>query len=447
MPLTALDIYKQLPKTNCGECGSPTCLAFAMQLASKKVSLDQCPYVSDEAKANLEGASAPPIKLVKIGTGDNTLEIGNETVLFRHEETFYHPTGLAILVEDSLSEEELKAKAEKINSLSFERVGQIIKVNLIAVKDTSNDPQKFAQAVKTVASNTDLPLILVSFDPAVISAALPNCTDGKPLIYAATRDNYEEMTELAKQHSCPLAVYADNLDELVDLTPKVSGLGVNDLVIDPGSRKLNKVVMDLTQIRRAALRKRSRPFGYPPIVFTEADGPYQEVAQANSYIAKYAGIVVIRGSEPWEILPMVTMRQNIYTDPQKPIQVEAKVYEIGEVTDKSPLLITTDFSLTYFTVEGDVEASRVPSYILVVSSEGMSVLTAWAAEKFTAENIAAALNDSGIADKISHRKVIIPGYVAVMSGKLEEEAPDWEILVGPRESSAIPSFLKNRWKA
>lgn len=445
MPLTGLDIYKLLPKTNCGKCGMPTCLAFAMALASKKTSLDKCPDVSAEAKSALEGASAPPIQLVTIGTGDHKLEIGNETVLFRHEQTFYHPTGLAVEVPDNLSVEQMVARTNAINKLEFDRVGKKVRFNLIAIVDKSNNPTKFAEAVKTVAANSPLALILVSVNPAVLEAGVQVCKERRPLLYGANSENYQATTELAKRANCPLGVMGKNLDDLADLTPKITASGVKELVINPGSATLPKLLSDITQIRRLALKKTFRPLGFPVIVSAPPGEPYQATLFATTFIAKYGGIIILPEPALWQGLLLVTLRQNIYTDPQKPIQVEPKIYQIGPVSDQSPVLVTTNFSLTYFTVEPEVEASKVPSYIVVVNTEGMSVLTAFAADKLNEKVITKALNDYGVSGKVKHKKLIIPGYIAALSGKLESES-GWQIMVGPREASALPSFLKNVWK-
>jgi len=421
-------------------------LAFAMKLANKQASLDDCPHVSEEGKAALGAASAPPIRLVTVGAGDNKLEIGNETVLFRHEETFHHPTGVAVEIDAGMPEAELAKRVEEINKLQFERVGQDIGVDLIAVRDTDSiGPAKYAEVVSRISSMSQLPLILMSSDPAVIEEALKGCADSKPLIYAATSDNYEGMAKLAKENSCPLAVAADGLEELASLTEKVKALGVEDLVVDSKAKGMVDTLADLTHIRRLALRKAFRPLGYPAMAFTASEDPVQEAAEASSYVAKYAGIVVMKNATPWVVLPVLTMRQNIYTDPQKPIQMEPKLYAVGNVTDSSPVLVTTNFSLTYFSVEGEVEASRIPAYILCVDTEGQSVLTAYAAEKLTAEGVAAAMEKFELDKLVSHKKAIIPGFVAVMSGALAEES-GWEILVGPREASGIPTYLKTVWK-
>ncbi len=442
MALSGLDIYKQLPRTNCKECGFPTCLAFAMQIAAKKVELNKCPHVSEEGKQALESASRPPIRLVTVGTGEGKLDIGNETVLFRHEETFYHPTGIGLLIEDTLGASELEAKIAKINKLQFERVGQEIGVNLIALKCVSKKAEPFIEAVKKVLSQSQLNLVLMSEEPELIKAAAPLVKERRPLIYAATKDNFEPMAKLAKEYSLPLAVRADSLDALAELTQKLTAQGLEDLVLDSGTKNLSEKINELTQIRRLALKKAFRPLGYPTIAITSSDEPYQEITEAASYIAKYAAIVIMKALEPWQVLPLLTVRQNIYTDPQKPLQVEPKVYEVGQVNTQSPVLVTTNFSLSYYTVEAEVEASRVPAYIISSYSEGLSVLTAWAAEKFTAETITKTLNECGIKEKVSHQEIIIPGYVAVLSGKLEEDS-GWKVRVGPKEASGIPSFLKS----
>jgi len=442
MGLSGLEIYKLLPKTNCKECGFPTCLAFAMQLAAKKISLEKCPHVSEEAKNTLASASEPPIKLITIGQGEEKIEIGNETVLFRHEEKFYHPTAVGLLLEDTLPEEEIKKAIRETDKLDFERVGQRISVNLIALSCKSNDSAKYESALKLILANSKLPVALISDDAALMKKALEVSRDRNPIIYRATNSNFKEMAKLSKTYKAPLVASAEGLEELEKLVNDLKKEGVDNIVLDTGQKDIRSKLWDLTQIRRLALKKAFRPFGYPAITFTRDKDPFQEAAEASTYVAKYASIVVLKNRSPWAILPVLTLRQNLYTDPQKPLQVEAKVYEIGKVTEKSPVIITTNFSLTYYTVEAEVEASKQPSYIVSCDSEGMSVLTAWAAEKFTAESIAAMLEKSGVKEKVKHKNVIIPGYVAVLSAKLEEES-GWKVTVGPKEASGIPSFLRN----
>lgn len=441
MALSGLDIYKLLPKTNCRECGFATCLAFAMQLAKKAVGIGKCPYLSAEAKSTLEASALPPIKLITIGSGEGRLEIGNESVMFRHEEKFYRPPGIGFILEDSLTDSEIKEKLKRINKLKFERVGQLIEVNLVSVRQ-NKDAARFLEVVKLVSSSTSLNLVLMSPDLLALRQALETLRERNPLIYHATKDNLAGFMQLAKDYKAVLVVCANSLEEVSDLTLELSNQGVNDLIIETANKPIADKIWDLTQGRRLALKKSTRSLGYPFLVAIDQDDPYEEAEEAASYISKYAGIILLKGIETWEILSLLTLRQNIYTDPQKPLQIEPKVYPIGQVTDKSPVLVTTNFSLSYFTVLGEVEASKIPAYIISVDTEGMSVLTAWAAEKFTPHKITEAINKFGIKEMVSHKRLIIPGYVAVLSGELQDES-GLEIIVGPKEAAGIPSFLKN----
>jgi len=437
MALSGLDIYKKLPKTNCKKCGFPTCLAFAMSLAGKKTSLDKCPDVSDAAKQLLESASLPPMATITIGESEKKIEVGGETVLFRHEKTFYHPTAIAVSISDN--EQNLSAKIEKIKKLNFERVGMMVGINLVAVKNDSNNPEKFASVSKELSEKTGLPLILISENPPAIDEALKNLLQKRPLVYCANEKNIEQMTALAKKYNVPLCVYGKTIEEVALLSQKVSAAGIKNIVLDCGSRDISKCIQDFTQIRRLALKKNFRPLGFPAIAFAD------NVIDAATYILKYANILVIQMDKPEELLPLITLRLNIYTDPQKPIMMEPKLYEIGKPDDKSPLLVTTNFSLTFFTVSPEIENSKISSWLLVCDADGMSVLTAWAADKFNAEVIDTWMKKTDVASRVSHKKIIIPGYVSVMSGKLED-LTGWQILVGPKEASGIPKYLKSVWK-
>ncbi|MFH0762987.1 MAG: acetyl-CoA decarbonylase/synthase complex subunit gamma [Candidatus Omnitrophota bacterium] len=441
MALSGLDIYKLLPKTNCRQCSFATCLAFAMQLAKKAVSITACPYLSDEAKRALEAAAEPAIKLISVGQGEDKLEVGNETVLFRHEEKFHRPCGIGFIIDDSLTDAQIKERLEKINKLKFERVGQELKVNLVALRQ-KGQAKRFLEALKVIAANTGLALVLMSEEPAALKEALAFVKGRKPLLYHATADNLGEIVGVAAEFKAPLVVSAADLEALSKLSVELSNKGAADLVLEPGGKSISDKIWQLTQIRRQALKKSNRSLGYPALVIVEKDDPLQEAIEAASYIAKYAGILLIKGIESYEALALLTLRQNIYTDPQKPLQIEPKLYPVGQVTDKSPVLITTNFSLSYYTVLGEVEAGKIPVYILSVDTEGMSVLTAWAAEKFTPAKIADSLNKFAVKDAVAHKKIIIPGYVAVISGELEE-ASGWQVTVGPKEAAGIPSFLKN----
>jgi acetyl-CoA decarbonylase/synthase complex subunit gamma len=448
MALSGLQIYKLLPKTNCKDCGFPTCLAFAMKLAAQQVELDACPHVSDEAKEALSAASAPPVRLIKMGRGEYEFQVGNETVMFRHEKTFFNKPGLALRVKDTEEADAVAAKVATVNDYCVERVGIDMTFNAVAIENASGDASTFASAVQAVRAKTALPFILISGDAAALKAALEVEGGHKPLLFAATADNWEAMAALAKTGGVSLAVRSkDGLDELADLAQKIADAGVADLVLDPGSRELATSLAQLTQLRRLALKKNFRPLGYPIITFPgeAAETEEEEIVAATQHIAKYAGIVVMDHFDPAVAYPLLTLRLNIYTDPQKPISVDPGIYEFNHPTADSPLLTTTNFSLTYFSVAGELDGSGMPAWLLICDAEGMSVLTAWAAGKFDAETIAKAVKAFGAGDKLNHQKLTLPGHVAVLSGELEEELPGWEIQVGPREAVDIPAYLK-AWK-
>jgi acetyl-CoA decarbonylase/synthase complex subunit gamma len=445
MALSGLEIYKLLPRTNCKKCGQPTCLAFAMKLAAKQAELSACPDVSEETKAKLEAAAAPPIRLVTIAAGQKKVEVGNETVLFRHEKTFFHQPGLVARVRDTQPLDELKKVAAEVAAYGVERVGMRLGLDGLAIENASSNAETFAAAVTAVRSVGDLPLILISEHPTAIQAGLEKARGTTPLIHAATEANWKEMAAAAAAAKAPLAVRTKgDLSALATLAENVKGAGVEDIVLDPGQDTLAANLAACTQLRRLALKQNLRAVGYPLIVFASrgTSTPDEEMVAAAQAIAKYAGLVVLDHYAPAQIYPLLALRQNIYTDPQKPIQVSPGLYEINNPKPEAPLLVTTNFSLTYFSVAGEVEGAGLPVWLLIVDAEGMSVLTSWAAGKFDAERIAKAVKGSGIEGKISHRKLVIPGLVATLSGELEEELAGWEIRVGPREAIDLPAYLK-----
>jgi len=445
MALTGLDIFKLLPKTNCKKCGMPTCLAFAMALAQKRAKLDDCPDVSEEAKEKLAAAAAPPMRKIVFGSGDKQIQVGQETVMFRHEEKFHNPTALAVTVSDKLTGDDLNKRIESVNALQFERVGMQIGVQAIAVINDSGSSDAFASACAAAKAGSDLALILVTKSPEAMAAAAKQVRDRVPLLAAAEPDTAEAMAKIAKENGCPLVARAESIDALAELTEKIKAQGVEDIVLAaPAGESLRDRLFDLSKIRALGLKKVFRPLGYPAISFVSGDNSDAQVASAISLICKYSGIVVLDTVEAYALLPILTAVMNIFTDPQKPVQVEPKVYAIGEPDENSPLMFTTNFSLTYYTVESDVEASRIPSYILVVDTEGTSVLTAYSGDKLNEKAVADAMAKCGVEKLVKHRKLIIPGYVAVMSGKLEE-ATNWEVLVGPRECSMLPKYLQEVW--
>jgi acetyl-CoA decarbonylase/synthase complex subunit gamma len=446
MALTGIQIFKLLPKTNCKECGVPTCLAFAMNLASGKAELDSCPYVSAEARAALSEAAAPPIRPVPIGKGVRATTTGGETVQYRHEKTFFNPTLLAAVVGSDISAADLQTKLKQWNAFQYERVGLNLRPELVAVKDVNGKADAFAQTAKTIAETSEFNLVLMTEKPEVMKAALEVTKFKRPLLYAATAGNVEAMGALAKESGLPLAVKAGSVADLIPLTQKLTELGLKDLVLDPGCREIKQAHTDMIAIRRAALKDGNRALGFPTIVFPcEMAGNLDvETLIAATFVAKYGGIVVLSDFAGESLFPLLLERLNIYTDPQRPMTVTQGIYEINNPNENSPVMVTTNFALTYFIVSGEIEASRVPSYLLIKDSEGLSVMTAWAAGKFAGDDVGMFVKKSGIDEKVKNKEVIIPGYAASIAGDMEEELPGWKITVGPREAAHLPAFLKSR---
>lgn len=442
MALTGLQIYKLLPQTNCKECGFPTCLAFAMKLAAKQAELSACPYVSAESKAQLEAASQPPIRLITLSTDSRKAVAGNEIVLFRHEKTFYNRVPIFVRVKDT--DADLAAQAKELDAFHVDYVGIKLHLDGIAIENASGDAGKFAAAVEAVRGATSFPLILIAKEPAAFEAAMAKANGAVPLFYCADESNWQAMAEVAKKWKAPLAVKANGLDALAALTEKIKAAGVEDLVLDPGARDFLDTLTLATQIRRLAIKKNFRPLGYPIITFPGegVSSPDLEPVLAAQHIGKYAGFIVLDTFTPARAYALLVLRQNIYTDPQKPIQVQPGLYEINNPKPESPVLVTTNFSITYFSVSNEVEGAGLPAWLLVADAEGMSVLTAWAAGKFDADRIAKAVKTTGIESKINRKRVILPGAVAVLMGEVEEALQGWQIEVGPREAVDIPAYLK-----
>ena len=443
MALTGLDIYKNLPKENCKECGLPTCLAFAMKVASGQAGLDECPRLTDDARAGLNEASAPPQRLVKIGPEAARIELGQETVMFRHDEKFHHPTAVALTMSDA-DEPALKAACEQFGQLQFPRVGQVLQADMVALVNDSGSAETFTAAAKTVNDALGVAMVLISDDVKALAAAASGPLSGAaPVALCTSSPSADELAELAG--SGAVVCVAGEIADVAEKVEALSGKDVKQIMISPGKAATLDSLTFLTQTRRAALLRKFRQLGCPALVFADGDDHVAASLDACAYVCKYAGVVVTSAWEPHLLLPVLTTRQNVFSDPQKPVQVEPKLYDVGEVTAQSPLLVTTNFSLSYYSVEAEVEASRVPCRILAVDTEGTSVLTAWAADKFNPETIASALKSCGVDDKLEHHKVVIPGHVAVLTAQLSEES-GWEVLVGPKEASGIGPYLKNEWK-
>jgi acetyl-CoA decarbonylase/synthase complex subunit gamma len=462
--LSPIDVYKLLPKTNCKECGEKNCMAFATKLVSRDVSLENCPPLLTKkhrkAYKQLMELLKPAIKEVVIGVGERAVKIGGKLVMYRHELAYFNPTAFAVDVTDEMSEEEIFDRAKRVEQFKFGYIGQTLKLDMIAVRSTSNDPDRFEATVRRVVENTNLPLILCSLNSNVLEAGLKVVSKCRPLLYAATKENWKEMAELALLYECPLTVFAPNdLKLLKSLTKTLLEYGVGDLVLDPGtfpSDGLASTLNNFTMIRRAACKRGDELLGFPligvPMVawMEKGEAPEEIAKWREAYLAvmlivRFADIIIMHGIDGWSLLPTVILRQNIYTDPRKPVAVEPSLKAFGTPDENSPVMFTTNFALTYYTVASDIESAKLNAYLLVVDTEGIAVDSAVAGRKLTAEKVASAIRASGIENKVIHRKLIIPGKSARLSGEIEELS-GWQVLVGPKDSSDIPKFLQEKWQ-
>ncbi len=441
MALSGLDIFKLLPKTNCGDCGVPTCMAFAMKLAQKKAELGDCPHASEEAKATLGAASEPPIRLVKIG-GSHALEIGEETVLFRHEKTFFHPTGIAIELKTSDGFDHNLKKIKEIEGLNIERVGEQLKTDLFFITQDTEQEEDFIQTVEAAIQNSNKGLILNCKDNRTAKKGLALLKDTRPALCLRSKLT-EEDAELARDFDASLILRAQSFEELEIQSTAAKQAGVPSLILNLQSGNIGDQLQNNSILRRSALRQNFKPFGYPLFAYIDGQNKTEILANACMHLCKYGSIIVLPAYDTAMLYTLFTLRQNIYTDPQKPIQVDPKVYPIGDPTPESPVFITTNFSLTYFMVSGEIENSGISAHLVIADTEGQSVLTAWAAGKFDGEKIAKFIKDIKLEDQVKTRKIVIPGFVSQISGDLEENLPGWEVIVGCQEASDIPSFIKN----
>jgi len=442
MALKALDIYKLLPKKNCKECGDPTCLTFAMKLAGGKADVDLCPYLDEKAKSILGATTRPPIRLVKIGVGERSFAVGEEFVLYRHDKTFYHPPGIIFMVSDSQAPEEIADVTVRVRDETFTRIGSDLRFNGIAIVNTSGSPEVFARAVATVEENADLPLVLITENVDALNAALVQVGSYQPLIHAATRVNFREMCAVAKKHNCPLVVKAHGIENLEALAKDCLAEGIKKLVLDPCPQSLGDYISTATALRQLAITRAAPDLGYP-VFLDAACFCFQDAAIALG-IVKYASVIVTPPLLPESSKAALTLRQNIYTDPQKPIQMNPGLYRVGTPGKDAPVLVTVNFSLTFFTLQGYLESSRVPCFMLIIDTEGLSVLTAVAAGKFNETLVRDSLKKFDIENEVSHKTLIIPGYAAPLSGRIEETT-GWKVLVGPRDAAEIGEYLHEVW--
>jgi acetyl-CoA decarbonylase/synthase complex subunit gamma len=441
MALSGLDIFKLLPKTNCGDCGVPTCMAFAMKLAQKKAELGDCPHASDEAKASLGAASEPPMRLVKIG-GAGALEIGEETVMHRHEKTFFHQTGIAIELRTSEGLDHNRQKIDEIERLNIERVGEELSIDLIFLTHDSADSRDFVQTIETLKKDSKKGIILNCRERETLKEGLRLVNDDRPALFLQSEISEEDI-ELAKTNGTSLVLTASSFEDLERQVLASRQAGFNNLILNVEAANMGQQVQNNTILRRSALRQNFKPFGYPLFSFVRGESKNDILARASLQTCKYGSIIVLPEYDKAMLYTLFTLRQNIFTDPQKPIQVDPKVYPIGDPTAESPVFVTTNFSLTYFMVSGEIENSGISAHLVIVETEGQSVLTAWAAGKFDGEKIAKFVKDIKLEEQVKTRKIVIPGFVSQISGDLEENLPGWEVIVGCQEASDIPSFIKN----
>ena len=451
MPISGSELVKLLPqRKGCRECGFPTCFAFAMKLASRGTTVDKCPYLGEETKAKITDLLAPPIKLVTIGSGENKLEMGNEEVIYRHEKTYYHRPGIGLLVSDKEADDKIDEKIRKIRELEFPWIGLTLKADLLALHFESGDKDRFLALVKKVHQSSDVPMILISEDMDALFSTRDLCWDRNPLLYPITKENIEEAIIKIKEKPSPIGIRGDNLESLVPLTMRLKNAGIDNLVLDPGSKNLMEAIRDQTLIRRAAIKQGFRPLGYPTIAFPcfiAKDG-LKEAMAGSALISKFASLIVFSDFDQYSLLPTLIQRLNIYTDPRFPMGVDEKYYEILEPDEYSPVLVTSNWALTYFLVSSAVEATRIPSFVCVKDAEGLGVLTAWAAGKFDGESVGEFIKKSGIAERVKHRTLIIPGKVARIKGALEDALNlEWKVIVGPREITALGKFLPDLAKS
>lgn len=462
--LSPIDIYKLLPKTNCKECGEENCMAFATKVVNREVPIEKCPPLLtkqyEKAYKQLKEMLKPAIKEIVVGTGDKAVKIGGKLVMYRHEFTYFNPTAIAIDVTDEMPDEEVLNRVERTGQFSFEYIGQMLKLDMVAVRSTSNNPEKFKATVEKVVENTNLPLILCSLNSSVLEAGFAVAPKARPLLYAATKENWKDMAELALKYSCPLVVSAPgDLRLLKSLVKTLLEYGVEDLVLDPGTflvDGLGETLNNFTMIRRAGCKRNDELCGFPllgvPMVawMDRGEAPeeiakWKEAYLAAMLIVRFADAVIMHSVDGWSLLPNAVLRQNIYTDPRKPVAVEPGLKVFGAPDENSPVMFTTNFALTYYTVASDIENAKLDAYLLVVDTEGIAVDSAVAGRKLTADKVAEALKTFGIEDKVKHRKLIIPGKATRISGEIEELS-NWQVLVGPRDSSDIPKFLQEKWQ-
>ncbi|MEM2896914.1 MAG: acetyl-CoA decarbonylase/synthase complex subunit gamma [Candidatus Bathyarchaeia archaeon] len=464
--VSPLSVYKYLPQTNCGECGEVSCMSFASKLIERNVTLERCAPLKEpkykEKLLKLIELIAPPVKEVIIGIGNKAVKVGGKEVMYRHELTFHNPTAIAIDISDKMDDEKIIERCKLIEGFQVIRIGQQLKLDMVAVRCASQSIERFAQVASLVAKNSSLPMILCSFDPEALRVAVEqkSVLERKPLLYAVNEKNWKEVGMLAKQYGLPVTVFSPNdLSMMKSLVRTLRKMGIEDLLLDVGSFYEGKGLMDmvnnLVMIRRSAIQRGEKELGYPilavpAVVWAEGKpepmlSSYKEAYFASILLNRYADLIIMHTLDKWALLPVLTLRQCIYTDPRKPVSIEPGLRAIGKPDEKSPVLITSNFALTYYTVESDLEAGGVSCHLLALDTEGLAVEVSVAGGQFTAADVKDLISSSGVEDKVKHKKLIIPGLAARLKGDIEE-LTKWEVIVGPRDSSEIKSFLEKHWK-
>ncbi|WP_250673666.1 acetyl-CoA decarbonylase/synthase complex subunit gamma [Paraclostridium ghonii] len=445
MALKALDIFKLTPKKNCKDCGFPTCMAFCMKVASGACEIDKCPHMAQEALDKLSEATAPLMKTLKIGAGQAQYDLGGETVLFRHEKTLVNRNRFAVEFCDFMTEDEINSKLENIKAVNYVRIGEEMKVEIAALRYNSNKESYLNLINKVKESNLALVYMIICEDAQVAKEAKELLKGENPIVYGANKDNYKEMVEVVKNDKLVLGVKASSLEELYSTTEAIQALGYKELLLDATGETIKDTFTNTVQIRRISLKEQDRTFGYPSLVFANKlakEDSNMEVALSSMFTVKYGSIIVLDDINYAKALPLFALRQNIYTDPQRPMRVETKLYPINNPDENSPVLVTVDFALTYFIIAGEIERSKVPVWLAIPDAGGYSVLTAWAAGKFGGSSIANFIKESGVAEKTKSRDLIIPGKVAVLKGDIEDNLPGWNVIIGTEESMEVPKFLR-----
>ena len=440
MALKGLDIFKMSPKKNCKECGSPTCMAFCMKVAQGAVEIDKCPYFSEEAKAALSESTAPAMKTISVGEH----KLGGETVLFRHEKTLVNKNLYAVAIDTTMDEATVDAKLADLQKVDYERIGERMYVEMVFVANKGNDAAAYA-ALAQKAAATGRTVILECWDAACAEAALA-VVGTNAILDGATPDTWEALNAVATKAGVALGVWAENISDLYDTVKKLEAAGNKNLVLDVTGKTAKETLANAVLVRRTAIKDGDRTFGYPSIVnLTKLTSDSRlETAYAAMFTEKYASIIVMNGMSYAQALPLYGLRQNIFTDPQKPMKVEAKIYPINGADENAPIALTVDFALTYFLVSGELERSGQPVNLVITDASGMSVLTAWAAGKLSSSTIKKTFDELDIANKIKNRTLIIPGKVAVMKGEIQEKLPEFNVVVGPLEAVQLPKYIKDK---